>query len=64
MGAVLTTVVVLVVIAGFLLWRLADHDLDLRDSESFDFVSAGASVSGTLWLPDVAPKAAVVFRSW
>ncbi|WP_180900344.1 alpha/beta hydrolase family protein [Martelella soudanensis] len=58
--AVLTIVLVLTIAAGFLLWRLADHDLDRRNSESFDFVSAGVPVSGTLWLPDGAPRAAVV----
>lgn len=58
--AVLTTVVVMVVAAGFLLWRLADHDLDRRNSERFDFISAGETVSGTLWLPNGAPKVAVV----
>ncbi|QQM33020.1 alpha/beta hydrolase (plasmid) [Martelella lutilitoris] len=58
--AVLTFALVLTAAAGFLLWRLADHDLDRRNSERFDFVSAGAPVSGTLWLPDETPRAAVV----
>ncbi len=57
---ILTAGLVVTIAGGFLLWCLADHDLDRRDSESFDFVSAGASVSGTLWLPDEAPRAAVV----
>ncbi len=58
--AILTTFFVLVVAAVFFLWRLGDHDLDRREREPFDFVSAGASLSGTLWFPEGAPKAAVV----
>ncbi len=45
----------------FVLWRLADHDLDRRADEPFDFVVSGNTISGTIWLPDKAPKAAVVF---
>ena len=42
------------------LWRLADHDLEWRHSEGFEFSAAGQSVSGTLWLPDGRALAAVV----
>ncbi|GGH38092.1 hypothetical protein SAMN05444007_11068 [Cribrihabitans marinus] len=47
-------------VTGLVLWRLADHDLDRRKSESFDFAAAGQFIAGTLWLPDDAPHAAVV----
>lgn len=43
------------------LWRLTDHDLDRRQSEAFVFTSGDVSISGTLWLPDTPPVAAVVF---
>ena len=52
-------VLALLIIVG--VWRLADHDLDRRLSEPFNFTSDGVSVSGTLWLPDDKPLAAVVF---
>lgn len=42
------------------IWRLADHDLDWRENESFDFIVSGQTLSGMLWLPDEAPKAAIV----
>lgn len=42
------------------IWRLADHDLDHRESEGFDFIVSSQTRSGTLWLPDEAPHAAIV----
>lgn len=59
--SVLATALILSLFAGLFFWRLADHDLDRRVSERFDFMSSGKSVSGTLWLPDQLPRAAVVF---
>lgn len=47
-------------LAGLAIWRLADHDLDRRNSESFDVSAAGQSLGGTLWLPDETPQAAIV----
>ena len=49
----------LLVIVGF--WRLADHDLDRRLSEPFNFKSGSDLISGTLWLPGDVPQAVVVF---
>lgn len=46
---------------GTLLWRLGDHDLGWRSSESFDFSQGGTQISGTLWLPNTDPRAAIVF---
>ena len=47
--------------AALVLWRLGDHDLSGRNSEVFDFTANGAALSGTVWLPDQAARAAVVF---
>ncbi|WP_298355913.1 alpha/beta hydrolase [uncultured Litoreibacter sp.] len=47
-------------VGGVLLWRLQDHDLDRRTSEWFFFSANDAQLSGTLWLPDTPPIAAVV----
>jgi pimeloyl-ACP methyl ester carboxylesterase len=54
-------IVLLTALASVGIWRLSDHDLDRRRSEPFNFTSGGLSVSGTLWLPDEEPLAAVVF---
>ncbi|MFV2052407.1 alpha/beta hydrolase family protein [Aliiroseovarius sp. YM-037] len=54
---VVATLMLAVVIV---VWRLADHDLSWRNSERFDFSSDGDAITGTLWLPDGAPQAAVV----
>lgn len=43
----------------FVLWRLCDLDLDHRAGEDFEFEHAGAMLSGSLWLPDDPPRAAV-----
>ncbi|AUQ52398.1 Alpha/beta hydrolase family protein (plasmid) [Phaeobacter inhibens] len=48
------------VLVALVVWRLSDHDLDWRQSERFNFTSGGASISGTLWLPERAAHAAVV----
>lgn len=48
-------------LVGVSLWRLADHDLDRRISERFEFNVEGARMSGTIWMPDAAPNAAIVF---
>lgn len=54
------TISALTVVACLAVWRLADHDLDRRNSEGFAFTLPDAAISGTLWLPDGAPAAAVV----
>ncbi|WP_236687819.1 alpha/beta hydrolase [Jannaschia aquimarina] len=57
---------ILLIVAGFglllafVLWRLADHDLDRRASEPFAFDVGGSTLAGTLWLPYGPPEAAVV----
>jgi len=58
---VLAITLVMAIATGLVFWRLADLDLDRRASEPFDFVSSGEAISGTLWLPDEPPRAAVVF---
>jgi len=50
-----------IALVGVSLWRLADHDLDRRINERFEFSVDDTRVSGTLWLPEVAPEAAIVF---
>ncbi|MEM9584084.1 MAG: alpha/beta fold hydrolase [Pseudomonadota bacterium] len=61
MRYVLTVAVVLTLLTCVGIWRLADHDLDRRLSEPFNFTSDGVSIYGTLWLPNVEPAAIVVF---
>ena len=51
---------VLALCAGVVFWRLMDHDLDRRASEPFDFSAQDLSFSGTLWLPNGTPRAAIV----
>ncbi|MBL3586826.1 alpha/beta hydrolase [Rhodovulum sulfidophilum] len=58
-GGIVAFVVAMVVL-GLLVWRLADQDLGWRNSEPFDFVSGGNAITGTLWLPDDDPQAAIV----
>lgn len=58
--SVLVAILAILVVAGGMVWRLADHDLDRRDQERFDFAVAGHDIAGTLWLPDQAPRVAVV----
>ncbi|MEO0385405.1 MAG: alpha/beta hydrolase [Pseudomonadota bacterium] len=48
------------IVAGLALWRLSDHDLAHRSSESFGFEANGVQLSGTLWLPNRPIIAAVV----
>lgn len=56
----LIILMVLVGVAGaVILLRLADHDLDRRTSETFAFSAGGNSISGTLWLPEGTPQAAI-----
>ncbi|ARC90326.1 alpha/beta hydrolase [Rhodovulum sp. MB263] len=57
---IVAAVVAIVVALGLVVWRLADQDLGWRGSEPFDFVSGGTAITGTLWLPDDAPQAAIV----
>lgn len=52
--------VALAVVAGLVLWRLGDHDLERRTSENFGFAVDGVQLSGTLWLPDKPIIAALV----
>lgn len=58
-GAIVALVVAMVAL-GLAVWRLADQDLSWRNSEPFDFVSGGNAITGTLWLPDDDPQAAIV----
>ncbi|WP_256714883.1 hypothetical protein [Rhodovulum sulfidophilum] len=58
-GAIVALVVAMVAL-GLAVWRLADQDLGWRNSEPFDFVSGGNAITGTLWLPDDDPQAAIV----
>lgn len=51
--------VVMALLAGLALWRLADHDLGRRTQESFVFEASGQTLSGTLWFPDGEPIAVV-----
>ena len=50
---------VLAMLVVFTLWRLADHDLDHRASETFAITTAGERISGTIWLPEVTPISVV-----
>ncbi|WP_413219830.1 alpha/beta hydrolase [Tritonibacter mobilis] len=52
--------VVACLLAAFVFWRLLDHDLGWRNSAAFQFRTLEGEVSGTLWLPDDAPLAAIV----
>ncbi|WP_300056460.1 alpha/beta hydrolase [uncultured Roseobacter sp.] len=56
---ILLAALVLVAVAGAVLWRLADHDLERRAHEGFDFQSSGQTISGSLWLPEHDPIAAI-----
>ncbi len=58
--AVLVAIVAVAVLAGVALWRLADQDLSRWAAERLDFVASGHAMSGTIWLPDIAPVAVVV----
>ncbi len=58
--SIFMAVLAVVGLAGLTLWRLADHDLGRRASESFEFTTAGHLLTGTLWLPDEIPHAAIV----
>ncbi len=58
-GAIVIAIVGAVALAGVVLWRLTDHDLSRRTAERFDFTAFGHVLSGTLWLPDIAPVAVV-----
>ncbi len=51
---------VIAALALLLLWRLEDHDLARRASEPFVLSAAGDRLTGTLWLPEGAPLAAVL----
>lgn len=53
-------VALVVICAIFVVWRLADHDLDHRNNERFNFTASNHTISGTLWLPDEVPQAAIV----
>lgn len=57
---IILAVLALAAVAVLVLWRLADHGLDHRNSESLDFTVSGNRISGTIWLPDKTPAAAVV----
>lgn len=41
------------------MWRLGDHDLERRPSETLFVTVSGARIAGTIWLPDEAPTAVV-----
>ena len=45
---------------ALVLWRLEDHDLERRMSAPFSFATGDNRLSGTVWLPDGDPIAAVV----
>lgn len=55
----LALVLVLAMLVVFALWRLADHDLDHRASETFGVTTTGERISGTIWLPEDTPTAVV-----
>ena len=52
-------VIVAILIVGFVLWQLSDHDLAQHLQEDVQFQSGGHTVVGSLWLPPTPPKAAV-----
>lgn len=58
-GFLIFSFVFLVFVAGVVLWRLADHDLERRASEPFNFLSNDHQLTGTLWLPEGPVVAAV-----
>ncbi|WP_417261393.1 alpha/beta hydrolase [Celeribacter sp.] len=41
------------------IWRLGDHDLERRSSETLFVTVSGARIAGTIWLPDEAPTTVV-----
>lgn len=53
-------VILLVAAIAFIFWRLEDHDLDRRMSAPLSFAAGGNRLSGTVWLPDGDPIAAIV----
>lgn len=50
----------IVVAVAVILWRLEDHDLGGHRSVPLSFIAGNNSLSGTIWLPDSDPIAAVV----
>lgn len=51
--------ILFVSVTAFVLWRLEDHDLNGRMSAPLSFAAGGNSLSGTVWLPEGDPIAAV-----